>query len=132
MKLLEPQLDTLSRLQTREVVGSVAAVRGLSLYVDDLPAPVGTLVRLERPRAALVEDRRQAGSHVPRTSGPPLPLGEVAGFVGSQSIVMLYGPTHGISPGTAVVGLQSAQFVQVGSSMLGRVLNGFGQPIDGK
>ena len=42
MTLLDPQLDALARLQAQEVVGTVAAVKGLALYVHDLPLGIGT------------------------------------------------------------------------------------------
>jgi flagellum-specific ATP synthase len=124
MKLLEPQIDTLRRLQPFEIVGTAAAVRGLAIYVDDLPLPVGSLVRLER-------------SHRPaRTAGRDIPddtlRGEVIGFDGPRSIIMLFGSTEGIAPGTMVVSEQSAQTVPVSNSLLGRVIDGLGRPIDGR
>ncbi|MHC4827460.1 MAG: hypothetical protein ACYTEY_12965, partial [Planctomycetota bacterium] len=75
MTLLRPQIDTLRRLQSFEVVGTVAALRGLAIYVDDLPLPVGSLVRLERRR-------------VVASDGDAI-RGEVIGFDGPRSIVML-------------------------------------------
>ena len=60
------------------------------------------------------------------------PRGEVIGFDGPQSIVMLLDAPHGIAPGTRVFGEQSAQTVQVSCSLLGRIINGLGLPIDGK
>lgn len=47
MTVLGPQLDTLRRLQTQQISGTVTAAKGLGLYVDDLPLPVGALVRIE-------------------------------------------------------------------------------------
>jgi FliI/YscN family ATPase len=45
---------------------------------------------------------------------------------------MLFGTTDGIAPGTSVVAEQSAQTVGVSDSLLGRVIDGLGRPIDGK
>ncbi|MHC4083130.1 MAG: FliI/YscN family ATPase, partial [Planctomycetota bacterium] len=118
MTLLRPQIDTLRRLQSFEVVGTVAALRGLAIYVDDLPLPVGSLVRLERRR-------------VVASDGDAI-RGEVIGFDGPRSIVMLFGSTEGIGPGAVVVSEQSAQTVPVSNSLLGRVIDGLGQPIDGR
>jgi flagellum-specific ATP synthase len=118
MTILGPQIETLRRLQPREVAGSVAAVRGLSLLVDDLPLPVGSLVRLAPRRINPINDE-------------PAMRGEIIGFNGAQSIVMLFGNGSGIAPGMQVIGEQTAQTVQVGRSLLGRVIDGLGQPIDG-
>jgi flagellum-specific ATP synthase len=118
MRVLAPQFEALRRMQTCEVVGSVAAVRGLSLLVDDLPLPIGSVVRLQR-----------AGTRVP--PAPDAIRGEVVGFDGQRSIVMLLSASAGITPGMMVVGEQQAQTIEVGNAMLGRVVDGFGRPIDG-
>ena len=118
MTLLEPQIDMLSHVQTMQVTGTVRGVRGLSIEVDDLPLPIGSLVSI-RPRQGTDQDERS----IP---------GEVVGFNKSCSVVMLLGAGQGIAPGSIVVGEQSAQTVQVGQSLLGRVLDGLGRPIDGR
>lgn len=115
---LDAHRQTLQRLEPRLITGAVVAMRGLSLLVDDLPLPVGSLVRLER------RGEEQPG-------GDPL-RGEIVGFDGQRSIVMLFGAGNGVAPGTKVIGEQAAQTIQVGRSMLGRVLDGLGRPIDGK
>lgn len=114
MTVLGPQLDTLGRLQSQELIGTVAAARGLGLYVDDLPLPVGAMVRLELGRNS---------SRVIR--------GEVVGFDGARSIVMLFGSNDGIAPGMHVHGEQTAQTVAISRSFLGRIIDGLGRPIDG-
>ncbi len=116
MSILAPQLDTLHRLQSRQVAGTVVAVRGLTILAEDLALPVGTQVRIETPVAS-------------RTSS--LCRGEIVGFDGRRTVVMLFGQTHGIAPGVRIIGEQSAQTMQVGRSLLGRVLNALGEPIDG-
>ena len=93
MSVLTPQLDGLRRMQTCEVVGKVAAVRGLSLLVDDLLLPIGSVVRLQ-PSGA-----RQAPN-------PDATRGEVVGFDGTRAIVMLLNASAGITPGMMVVGEQ--------------------------
>jgi flagellum-specific ATP synthase len=105
-------------LQTLEIVGAVSAVRGLSLLVDDLPLPVGSLVRLS-----------SRGKRMTQTNSV---RGEVVGFDGAHTIVMLFGSTAGITDGTEVVGEQASQSVMVGDGLLGRVIDGLGQVIDGR
>ena len=120
MIVLQPHIDLLQRLQPQEVTGSVAALRGLTLYVRDLPLPVGSVVQLasRRPQSRAANDATSSG--------------EVVGFDGEHALVMLFGRADGIEPGTHVVGIQTAATVQVGTSMLGRVVNGLGQAIDGR
>lgn len=117
MTLLAPHLDTLSQLQSRQVTGAVVAVRGLTILVEDLTLPVGTLVRI-----------------VPAASDPgrrdDAMRGEIVGFDARRAIVMLFGHSHGIAPGASVIGEQSAQTVQVGRCLLGRVIDALGRPID--
>ncbi|MHC4446440.1 MAG: FliI/YscN family ATPase [Planctomycetota bacterium] len=122
MEVMRAQFETLERLQSREIVGSVSAVRGLSVLVDALPLPVGALVRLERPRGTSSGLRAATDAAV---------RGEVIGFDGPRSVVMLFGSNDGIAPGTMVVGEQTAQTVQVGRALLGRVIDGLARPIDG-
>ncbi|MCZ6736253.1 MAG: FliI/YscN family ATPase [Phycisphaerales bacterium] len=120
MTVLGAQIHTLRRLQAQEVVGTVAAVRGLALFVDDLLLPVGSLVRL--PDSSVHQPRQ-------RDLG-----GEVIGFDGSRSIVMLFGSNDGIAPGAQVVSEPTAgtgRTVAVGDSLRGRVIDGLGRPIDG-
>lgn len=112
MSVLAAPLETLARVQPMRIVGTVGALRGLTLLVDDLPLPVGSLVRV-------------GGSQ----RGVP---GEVVGFTREHAIVMLLGQTTGIRVGDPVAGEQSAPTVRVGARLLGRVIDGLGRPIDGK
>lgn len=111
--VLEPQLRTLSRVQPMLCTGRVASLRGLTLVVNDLPLPVGSLVE--------VRAGRDGGR-----------LAEVVGFDGAQTLVMMLGSTGGIRSGDRVVGRSAAQTVDVGDSLLGRCIDGIGRPIDGR
>ncbi|WP_423811387.1 flagellar protein export ATPase FliI [Pseudohongiella acticola] len=57
---------------------------------------------------------------------------EVVGFDGPRIFLMPLYSVEGLQPGARVVPAQSAQRLWVGDGLLGRVLNGFGEPIDGK
>ncbi len=92
------------------VAGTVGAVRGLTLFVDDLPAEVGSLVT--------VHARDGARS------------GEVVGFDSGRTIVMTLGATLGVRAGDRVTAETAAPTVGVGNSLLGRVINGLGRPVD--
>ena len=57
---------------------------------------------------------------------------EVVGFRGPKVLLMPLGQIEGIRPGTSVFPARTPLFVPVGPSLLGRVLDGLGNPIDGK
>ncbi|MFT3686207.1 MAG: hypothetical protein QM783_15005 [Phycisphaerales bacterium] len=84
MSVLSAAISTVtSGLQPIAVIGRVEAVRGLSVLVRDLPAPVGSLVHLP-------------DMGIGNASGS---MGEVVGFAGQQTIVMMLGQTTGIRGG---------------------------------
>lgn len=114
MSVLGSAIALAKRLRPLELVGVVAGVRGLVVLVDDLPAAVGTLVRI--------------GGDLVASEAPA--LGEVIGFSREQAIVMILGQTAGIRAGQRVLALQSAPVAMVGDAMLGRVINAISQPID--
>lgn len=111
MNGLAAQIETVRRVQPMRIVGRVRSLRGLTVQVRDLPMPVGALVDVG--------------------NGERHALGEVIGFDGVHAVVMMLAGTGGIRPGDRVVGLHAQQTVGVGWSMLGRVLDGLGRPIDG-
>lgn len=115
MSVLAPQLETLRQLQPKEISGTIASMRGMTMLVNDLPLPIGALVRIPAPTV-----RRDDT------------FGEVVGFDRGQSVVMLLGHASGIGPGLRVIGEQAMQTVTVGRSLLGRIMDGLGRPLDGR
>ena len=101
-------------IEPREIAGTVRAVRGLVLSVDQLPLPVGSLVRVQVP-----------------LRGEP-PRGEVVGFDGSRALVMLLNEAEGVASGVRVVAEQPYATVAVSDAWLGRVVDALGRPLDGK
>ena len=61
----------------------------------------------------------------------PIPA-EVVGFREGLVLLMPIGEMHGIGPGCEVVAAQKTLQVKVGMELLGRVLDGLGNPMDGK
>lgn len=61
----------------------------------------------------------------------PLPA-EVVGFREGYVLLMPLGETKGVGPGCQVVSAQKVLQVKVGPELLGRVIDGLGNPIDGK
>jgi len=65
-----------------------------------------------------------------RTSADERLLAEVVGVQDDQSQIMSFNHSIGLKPGCEVIVMGRRVSVPVGSALLGRVLNGLGQPID--
>ncbi len=96
------------------VYGRVTRVVGLVLEATGLEAGLGALCRVT--------------SH----SRDRSVLAEVVGFHQSGVLLMPLGEMDGLHQGSIVQPLGRSFGVDVGPSLLGRVLNGLGHPIDGK
>ncbi|MBU2863159.1 flagellar protein export ATPase FliI [Reinekea marina] len=57
---------------------------------------------------------------------------EVVGFQDDKTFLMPVQAAHNLRAGSKVIPLESANDLVIGEEMLGRVVNGFGEPIDGK
>jgi len=104
----------LGRLERFAVAGRVTRVVGLVVEATGIDAGLGTLCRITnhaRDRAVLAE---------------------VVGFNERHMLLMPLGELDGLHAGAAVEPLGRTFGVDVGPALLGRVLNGLGQPIDGK
>jgi len=112
MSLLDDALAILDSAAPMRLRGVVTEVRGLTLSVARLPAPIGAETWIERRCGAAIR-------------------GEVVGFDGPEALVMPLGSTAGVRVGDRVAAGQFAQSVRIGDGVLGRILNGFGDPIDG-
>lgn len=112
MTMLSGELDTVAASQPLRIEGLVAELRGLSVLVDELPAPVGAMVSIRSPGMK------------------PIP-GEVVGFSGRRSIIMPLAQSIGMSPGDRVRVEQRDQTARVSGFLLGRVIDGLARPIDG-
>jgi len=113
MTAFSRQYELLEQLNAMGITGTVAGVSGLTVSVDDLPVPVG------------------AQCEIVRRTGRVL-TGEVVGFKDSRTIVMPYDELVGVARGDAVRCVSTCQHVLVGMDMLGRVVDGFCEPIDGE
>ena len=97
-----------------KVNGRVTQVIGLVIESKGPAAMVGELCEIRY-------DRRK----------PPIPA-EVVGFRDHQVLLMPLGSMEGVRPGSEVVGTHQAQRVRVGPGLLGRILDGLGNPMDGR
>jgi flagellum-specific ATP synthase len=91
----------------------------------EVAAIVGLLVESSGPAAALgdiVEFQTQAGKPV---------RAQIIGFRAGRVLSMPLENFDGLQPGDPVIARPSAALAPVGPKLLGRVLDGFGQPMDG-
>ncbi len=114
MSFLTRAMRSVREAEPARIVGAVAALRGLTLLVEHLPAVVGSLVVV----------------HCGGGRGE-FKRGEVVGFDSGRAIVMLLGSTGGVRPGDAVEVEVSGPTIAMGKALLGRVINGLGSVIDG-
>lgn len=57
---------------------------------------------------------------------------EVVGFAGDKVFLMPIKRVEGLQPGARVIPIATQQGMRIGPQLLGRVVNGIGQPLDGK
>ncbi|HOV80432.1 MAG TPA: flagellar protein export ATPase FliI [Bacillota bacterium] len=96
-----------------KLTGRVTRVIGLTVEVRGINAPIGEVCEITVP-------------------GEPEPvLAEVVGFRDESTLLMPLGELRGIYQGCSVAPSGKSFSVQVGDQLLGRVLDGLGEPLDG-
>lgn len=98
-------------------IGFVRQVTGLAIEVEGLTAGVGQLCSIAR-----------AG----QTGAAEGVLAEVVGVKAGLLTLMPYGSVDGLAAGCEVGVRDSLARIAVGPALLGRVIDGFGQPLDGQ
>lgn len=97
-----------------EYRGKVSKVVGLTIESDGPEVNIGELCRLST------------------TKGNEVIEAEVVGFKENKVLLMPLGDMKGIGPGSNVIATGNQLKVGVGKELVGRVLDGKGNPIDGK
>jgi type III secretion protein N (ATPase) len=110
-RLIDGATERLDAVQQVEVRGEVKQVRGLVVRAEVPGAAVGDVVQV-----------RARSGEVPA---------EVVGFDGTEAVLMPLGPLRGVGPGAPVEAGGRPMCIRCGDPLLGRVLNGLGEPIDG-
>jgi flagellum-specific ATP synthase len=110
LALTERWRESLARADLVRPLGKVTQVVGLAVEVSGLTGAVGDLCHV------VSGDRR-------------LPA-EIVGFRDHRLLLMPLGDLAGVRPGSAVLSTGHPQSVAVGPGLLGRVIDGFGQPMD--
>ena len=99
--------------------GVVRQVSGLSIEATGLAVGIGEQCTIRLPAAA-------AG-----VGGSAVVQAEVVGVNPQGFVLMPYGPTRGLATGCEVTASGSRAFIGVGDALLGRVIDAFGEPLDG-
>jgi len=105
--------EALKNIDPVRVNGKVTQVIGLTVESEGPDASVGELCKI-----------------YPLKGGAPIPA-EVVGFRDNRLLLMPLGELQSIGAGCDVVATGRPLTVQVGSELLGKVLDGLGQPLDG-
>lgn len=108
----------------RKVADKIAGARLVQTY-GRVTQVVGLVVESNGPNARVGDL-----CYVENTAGERL-AAEVVGFRGDRTLLMPLGEMQGVRAGDLVLGTGSCLRVPVGPEMLGRTLNGLGEPIDG-
>lgn len=110
----EKYLRAIEKANPVKVIGKIVQVVGLIIEAQVGGVSVGDLctIRIEK-------EGRDA-------------YAEVVGFREQRVLLMPLGSTSGIAPGSQVTAAGKPLMVKVGPNILGRVLSGLGEPIDGK
>ncbi len=110
---LSPWWTRLKEARLIKLAGRVTRVIGLTVEVGGINAPIGEVCEILVP-------------------GEPEPVrAEVVGFREGSTLLMPLGELRGIYQGCSVVPSGRSFTVKVGEQLLGRVLDGLGEPMDG-
>jgi type III secretion protein N (ATPase) len=114
----ERLLRTLQGTRTVVELGRVVQAGGTILRATGLRARIGQQCRVFDPAQG--------------PEGADTLLAEVIGFAGPEVILAPYGPLQGVAVGAAVQARAEQAQVPCGPALLGRVIDAFGQPMDGR
>src|SRR4051812_38211737 len=113
MNSLAAQLEAIEHALPQRVVGQVHGINGLTIRAKQLPLAVGSICEIKSAAA--------------RTCAA-----EVVGFDADDTLLMPLGNLAGVTRGDAIESVSGAARIACSDQLLGRVLNGFGRPIDQK
>ncbi|WP_069649611.1 flagellar protein export ATPase FliI [Caloranaerobacter ferrireducens] len=111
---IKKYVDAVNNVKLIKYYGKVTKVIGLTIESNGPQASIGELCYI-----------------YPFSSKLALPA-EVVGFKEDKVLLMPLGDMEGIGPGSTVVSTGNSLKVNVSEELIGRVLDGLGEPIDGK
>tara|TARA_B100001123_G_C15345850_1_gene1037104 strand:+ start:12848 stop:14167 length:1320 start_codon:yes stop_codon:yes gene_type:complete len=106
-------LDSIDIVDTVTAEGRISQIIGLVIEASGLDGSLGELCSI-------------------RTKDNLTIQAEIVGFKGDKVLMMPFGEIMGISPGCPVSVSSQPMNIPVGDQLLGRILDGMGNPIDGK
>jgi len=109
----DSRLGLLEELDPCQTFGKVTKVVGLIAEGHGIKAPLGSVCYLMPP------------------GGDPIPA-EVVGFRDGACLFMPYSDMRGIGPGSLIQNAATPPHMPVGYELLGRAVDAFGEPMDGK
>jgi len=105
--------NRLSQISTLEKSGKITQVVGMVIESEGPKVPIGEV--------CILKDKK--GNEITRT--------EIVGFKDNNKILsMVLGNTENISPGMEIVATGKPLTVNLGDALLGRVIDGLGNPLD--
>lgn len=106
-------LDSIDIVDTVTAEGRISQIIGLVIEASGLDGSLGELCSI-------------------RTKDNLTIQAEIVGFKGDKVLMMPFGEIMGLSPGCPVSVSSQPMNIPVGDQLLGRILDGMGNPIDGK
>lgn len=110
--ILNDLISTLSGMETLQWAGRVSEIVGLLIASDGPATAVGDFCEIRSQQSRTVR-------------------AQVVGFKAGKVLLMPLEETGGLQLGDTVIARPEAAMVEVGPQLLGRVLDGFGKPMDG-
>lgn len=111
MNAFADEIERVQRVTSPAMIGRVGDVTGLTITVTGLPAPIGSMCRVETKAGHILE-------------------AQVVGFRDDRALLMPLRDTLGVARGDEVVSLPGEAKVAVSERLLGRTLDGLGRVID--
>jgi len=111
---LKKYIDSIEDFDFIKYNGEITKVTGLTIESKGPQSNIGELCYIK-----------------PFNSNKPI-MAEVVGFKEDKILLMPYGDMEGIGPGSKVIASGHSLQVSVGEELVGRILDGLGNPMDGK
>ncbi|MDP9992360.1 flagellum-specific ATP synthase [Variovorax boronicumulans] len=128
MGTLDVYREAVKGAELNRRIGWVKEMQGLAIDALGPDAAVGELCRI----MVRTQDRFDGVARDGDMKSQPGVLAEVVGLKPGRVTLMPYGSVEGIAVGCEVRALGAESQIGVGNSLLGRVIDGFGDPLDGK